>query len=57
MQMNFSNDHNRSDLNTEFMKQITTKLTMLKVMSDSIMNSIEIIDQSIKYINIILPGQ
>lgn len=44
--------YNRSDLSSDFVLQLSNKVSILKSLSNSIKSSIYVIDKSIKYIHI-----
>ncbi len=51
MQLHISQD-GKSDLDSEFIKQINNKLTILSTLSNSVKNAIRTIDKSFKYIEL-----
>jgi hypothetical protein len=50
-QLSFSSN-STSDLNSEFVRQLSNKVNILKSLSNTIKNSIQVIDKSLKYIEI-----
>ncbi len=50
-QLSFS-ANSTSDLNSEFVRQLSNKVNILKSLSNAIKNSIRVIDKSLKYIEI-----